>query len=152
NDGLAGHALAGDACAWLPREDRLAIRREGGVDLIAPETASNARADQLKSCELGVFAPDGQQFVFARELADAAQLCRASVASPDRAPEVLVSVKGGSVQPCAWSSDGQFILYWRTNERSASLWNDGVPLECIASGGGQPRTLGISTLVHQDMV
>jgi TolB protein len=151
NDGQSGHELDGHACAWAPHEDQIVIEQEGPLDLVAPETLSSPPSNQWKSCRLGVFAPDGQQFAFAREVGDTEQLCRASLASPGGSIDVLVSIPGGSVQPCGWGSDGT-IIYWRADTRSASLWSDGVALDCLAAGTGRPKTLQISTLVHGDMV
>src|SRR5579863_5432573 len=159
SDGKAGAALEGEAGAWLPKEDRLALKHGDGISFVRPENASE-RAAVLKGLGVGMFAPDGQHFVFERDtgrlpekdnVPAAAQLCLASLATLDRKPEVLVS-NGGAVQPYAWTRDGKSILYWRAAEWSASIWSDGVSLYSVPAAGGNPRDLGVSTLVHADML
>lgn len=159
SDGQAGAALEGEAGAWLPKEDRFAVKRDDGVCFVRPGNASE-QAAVLKGLGAGMFAPDGQHFVFERDagrlpekdnVPAAAQLCLASLATLDRKPEVLVS-NDGAVQPYAWTRDGKSILYWRGAEWSASIWSDGVSLYSVPAAGGDPRDLEVSTLVHADML
>ena len=111
----------------------------------------------LKGAGIPVFGPDGERFVFVRNVGrvadkdgapSAAQLCLASVAAPKRKPEVLVS-NSGSLRPYGWTHDGKSILYWCAHDWSASIWNDGVGLNSVPVEGGPARKLGVSTLVHR---
>jgi Tol biopolymer transport system component len=114
----------------------------------------------LKGAGLPVFGPDGERFVFVRNVGrvaekdgapSAGQLCLASVSAPNRKPEVLVS-NGGNLRPYGWTHDSKSILYWCADDWSASIWNDGVGLYSVPVEGGPARKLGVSTLVHDDVV
>ena len=150
SDGTSGAALDGERAMWVPHQDRLAVQREDGLALFGPEDGWKKPAALIKGASAGAFAPDGDRFVFARDATDAGQLCVASISFPKREPLVLLTNEGGEVQPYGWTRDGKTILYWRAAEFSASLWCDGVDLYAIAAGGGTPRDLTLSTLVHED--
>jgi Tol biopolymer transport system component len=76
----------------------------------------------------------------------------ASLASPHREPEVLVSNPEGALQPYRWTRDGKSVVYWRADEWSASLWCDGVALHSVSAAGGPARFLGVSVLAHEDVL
>jgi hypothetical protein len=44
------------------------------------------------------------------------------------------------------------VIYWRADKWSASIWADGVDLYAILAAGGPERKLGVSSLVHADML
>jgi Tol biopolymer transport system component len=160
SDGQSGASLEGADAVWFPRDDRLAVTRDDDVSVFAPEDGWKSPRMVVKGAGLPVFGPDGERFVFVRNVgrvADkddvpaAGQLCLASVSAPNRKPEVLVS-NSGSLRPFGWTHDGKSILYWCADDWSASIWNDGVGLNSVSVEGGQARRLGVSTLVHDDIV
>jgi Tol biopolymer transport system component len=156
SDGQSGASLDGEDAVWFPRDDRLAVTSHGDVSVFAPESGWKSPAAVVKGAGLPVFGPDGERFVFAwhveKDGAPAAgQLCLASVSAPKRKPEVLVS-NSGSLRLYGWTHDGKSILYWCADDWSASIWNDGVGLYLVPVEGGSARKLGVSTLVHDDIV
>lgn len=160
SDGQFGASLEGTDAVWFPREDRLAVTRDGGVSVFTPVDGWKYPAGAVKGAGVPVFGPDGERFVFARDVGrvsqkdgapSAGQLCLASVSAPNRKPEVLVS-NGGNLRPYGWTHDSKSILYWCADDWSASIWNDGVGLYLVPVAGGPARKLGVSTLVHDDIV
>ena len=160
SDGESGASLEGEDTVWFPRDDGLAVTRDGDVSVFAPEDGWESPGMVLKGAGLPVFAPDGERFVFVRNVGrvaekdgapSAGQLCLASVSAPNRKPEVLVS-NGGNLRPYGWTHDSKSILYWCADDWSASIWNDGVGLYSVPVEGGPARKLGVSTLVHDDIV
>jgi len=133
SDGQAGAPLDANAAAFLPREDLVLLRPDG------------------------IFAPDRQRYVFSRDLRNdsgpsVGQLCIASLAAPNREPEVRVSDQDGAKQPYAWTRDGKSIIYWNGDEWSASFWSDGVELYVVDVESGRSRALGAKTLANVDML
>ena len=51
-----------------------------------------------------------------------------------------------------WSADGQYLLFWRGLELSASLAADGLLLMCLPTGGGEPVELTGAMLLHDDFL
>ncbi|MBV8842934.1 MAG: PD40 domain-containing protein [Bryobacterales bacterium] len=132
-DGKAGGELNGDAAAWLPREDHR---------LLHPDA---------------VFAPDGERYVFSRDLdgpngPSIGQLCLASLAELDREPEILVWDQNGGKKPYAWTRDGKSVIYWNADEWGASPWSDGIALSIVDVARGRSRELGITALANDDML
>jgi Tol biopolymer transport system component len=80
------------------------------------------------------------------------QLCLASLADPDREPEVLVSDQNGAKQPYAWTRDGKSVIYWNADEWGASPWCDGIPLRTVDLESGRSRDLNLSSLVKEDLL
>jgi Tol biopolymer transport system component len=133
SDGKTGAALDGDAASLLSPEDRA---------LLHPN---------------GVFSPDRQRYVFSRDLTtndgpSVGQLCLASLASPDREPDVLVFDQNGGKQPYAWTRDGKSVIYWSCNDWGVSPWCDGVGLYLVDIESGRSRELGVSSLYNRDLL
>lgn len=127
--------------------------RPGVPAMLLPE--ERARLDPDK-----VFAPDGQRYVFSRVVpgkiddddSRIGQLCLASLGTPDREPQVLVTNEQGEMQPYSWTHDGKSVIYWSADEFSASTWSDGAPLKIVNAVSGAARGLGISVLADEDML
>ncbi|SPE37005.1 exported hypothetical protein [Candidatus Sulfopaludibacter sp. SbA3] len=160
-DGQAGASFESEGSVWFPREDRLAVMHAESVAVFGPNDNWKAPVALLKGATLPVFAPGGNRFVFGRDFdsvtgpdgfSATGQICLASLSAPDSKPEVLAANPEGGVEPYGWTRDGKSILYWSADEWSGSLWNDGVELFAVAAEGGQPRKLGVATLVHDDML
>src|SRR5947199_58704 len=65
SDGEPGASLEGEDTVWFPRDDRLAVTRDGDVSVFAPEGGWESPGMVLKGAGLPVFGPDGERFVFA---------------------------------------------------------------------------------------
>src|ERR1700744_3915094 len=139
-----GAHLQGETCIWLPREERLATVRGRNVAIFGP---SNGWASPLvlwKDAGLPVASPDGQRFVSVRvheRPKDAnglyqatAELYTASFGAPGKS-QVLLSNEG-DIAPYGWTRDGNSILYWRADERSAWPWAYGIDSSSLPSAGG----------------
>jgi WD40-like Beta Propeller Repeat len=50
----------------------------------------------------------------------------------------------------SWSPDQQWLLFWHEQMCSASLQDDGMPLQAVAASGGSPVPVVPVTLVYQD--
>jgi hypothetical protein len=104
----------------------------------------------------GVFAPDGQHYVFSRVVpgksGDDSRIGQLCLAALDCEPKVLVKNEQGEMQPYAWTRDGKSVIYWSGDEFSASLWSDGVPLKSANVESGMVRDLRVSVLAHEDML
>jgi Tol biopolymer transport system component len=149
---------------WIAFEDgadkRWLVRNDGKVAAALDADAAPllSRADLRLLQSQGVFAPDGQRYVFSRDLGTddgpptIGQLCLASLATPDRQPEVLVFDQSGAKVPYSWTRDGKSVIYWNGEEWSASLWSDGVGLYSVDVESGRSRELGITALSHRDML
>jgi hypothetical protein len=159
SDGREGVSLSGHAGTWLPRGDRLAVRNRAGVAVYSPGNRWKEPEAVWKDSAIGPFRADGQQYAAMRIHAhppdryglnqDRAELY---VGTENRALRVLVSDNEGEIRPCCWTRDGKQVIYWRADEWSASMWSDGVDLYTIPAEGGTQRKLGLSSLVHPDML
>ncbi|HEY7334745.1 MAG TPA: hypothetical protein VH639_07665 [Bryobacteraceae bacterium] len=143
---------------WIGIQDRddkqLVVDRDGrsgSVERLSPRDRALLNAEN-------VFAPDGQRYVFSREIpgkeedSRVGQLCLASLAAPDREPRVLVSDEKGGKQAYAWSRDGKSIVYWDGNDWGASPWADGMPLKSVNVASGMIRDLHVTALDHEDLL
>ena len=63
-----------------------------------------------------------------------------------------VDESAGNIYIAGFTAGGDWLVYWRAIERSASVEADGLDLYAVATGGGAPRKLGVMTLVHPDMI
>jgi Tol biopolymer transport system component len=157
---------SGQWIVYQDKDDKKRIVRKDGQ---AGAALEDARA-RLSGSDLallrpdGVFAPDGQRYVFSRVLPDTrvlpddaaptptGQLCLASLSEPDREPEVLVSDDQGEKQVYAWTRDGKSVIYWDGDEWSASAWSDGFGLKSVSIESRIPQDLHVSALADEDML
>jgi Tol biopolymer transport system component len=66
--------------------------------------------------------------------------------------ETLVSQYLTGFVPYAWTPDSRYVLYWEDPDFSASIQADGVALSRVAARGGNPQSLHIVSLVHNDLL
>jgi dipeptidyl aminopeptidase/acylaminoacyl peptidase len=140
-------------------------RRECGTGFLtvkvstAADNWSNA-VREIKGAQFPVvFSPDGREMVYGDEVGigdgdDAertGRLFRAEWENPDAQPAVLVSESWVRQLPCAWTRDGR-ILFWRDPDFSGSAISDGLELSAIPAAGGVITKLGVSTLIHDDVL
>ena len=158
--GKAGASWKGQPGVWLPREDRLAIQRDQDVAVFGPANGWKSPVALWKDAGLPLASPDAKQYAAKRihqrpSGADGlyratAELYVASLTAPEKSQVLLANE--GDIRPHAWTRDGQSIVYWRADEWSASLWADGINLYPLPASGGAERKLGVSALVHDDVL
>jgi dipeptidyl aminopeptidase/acylaminoacyl peptidase len=141
---------------WWPGRDILLVPAPEGFALY---TADDGWHDPLRRLFDGMlpaaFSPDGNEFVYA----DEAPPGHGNLENPIRTgrlwrvrgtedPKLVVSEEGARPIPAAWGPSG--ILYWEDPDFSSSVMADGIALFQVPTSGGDPKPLGISTLVHPD--
>ncbi len=80
------------------------------------------------------------------------QLCRFVLTDAERKPQSLVSKHLTGLLPYAWSRDAKYVLYWEDPDFSASIMADGLDLFRTPVAGGSSQPLGVTVLVHDDML
>lgn len=127
---------------WFPSRDELLAQDSEGLKLFNASDGFRAATREIRGTSLPVvFDPEGSAMVYSR---------RSSLIldRPGSAPRVLVSKDGSGLIPATWIGDG--ILYWEDPDFSASVMADGLDLQRIPVTGGAPRSMKVSTLVHDD--
>jgi Tol biopolymer transport system component len=158
-DGRESASFEGQGSMWLPRQDRLAVRKGSDVAVYSQSNLWKSPDASWKNAGVGPFRPDGQQYAAMRihqhpadrngTNQDRAELY---LAAENRTLRTLIPNHEGEMRPYSWTRDGKELIYWRADEWSASIWADGVDLYAIPSAGGPQRKLGVSSLVHEDML
>ena len=158
-DGRDSASFEGQGSRWLPRVDRLAVRKGSDVAVYSQSNLWKSPDALWKNAGIGPFSPDGQQYAAERvnrRPVDANGLnqdrAELYLATQDRTLRVLIPNHEGEIRPYSWTRDGNQVIYWRAGEWSASIWADGIDLYAIPSTGGPERKLGVSSLVHDDML
>jgi len=159
SDGREGASFDGEGGMWLPQEDRLAVRKGSDVAVYSPGNLWKSPDALWKDAGVGPFRPDGQQYAAMRIRQhptdrqglnqDRAELY---AATEDRTLRVLIPNHEGEIRPYSWTRDGTQVIYWSADNWSASIWADGIDLYAIPAAGGRERKLGVSSLVHADML
>jgi Tol biopolymer transport system component len=144
-----GETNRGTGAQWFLNRDELLVDSPAGLQIFTPANGWSRASRRIAQASLpAVFSPQGDQIVYGRT----GRLCRLALNQPEREPKVLVSKSSSGQLPCAWSGDGKQILFWEDPDFSASLMADGLELFGVPADGGSPRSLGVSTLVHNDML
>src|SRR5262249_5998427 len=107
----------------------------------------------------GGFSPDGAEIVYSDSFVSGrdengyptrtGRLCRLDLNAPGGSPQVLLSEYDTRQIPCLWTRQGS-ILFYKVPGFGASIMLDGLELFRIPAAGGQPCSLGISSLVNGD--
>jgi len=148
---------------WLPNRDELLVGRAAGLEVFSPADGWRKASRQIQHASLPVvFSPQGPDIVYSDDIHSGrgpagepmrtGRLCRLPLDKPESEPKVLVSKYSSGQVPCAWTGNGEQILYWEDPDFSASVAADGLELFRISADGGSPRSMGVSTLVHNDML
>ena len=150
-DGGSDVYLGKAGCQWSPARDDLLVGGPAGLNVFTAESRWHGEARKIAGASLPVvFSPDGKEIVYGE--ARTGRLCRLALPTPDGKPEVLNSAHLAGRIPCAWSRNGEYIVFWEDPDFSASLMADGLELFRIRAAGGPAQSLGISTLVRPDML
>jgi dipeptidyl aminopeptidase/acylaminoacyl peptidase len=142
---------------WTPTSDELLVRDESGLSIFSAENGWRQTRDTIAGAGLPViFSPDGKEIVFAETLIRGkgsggepmmtGRLCRLPLQKANGACSVLTANDLSNMIPAVWMRNGK-IIFWENPEFSADV-ADGLELFQVSADGGHPRSLGISTLVH----
>ena len=157
-DGREGASFEGQGSMWLPQGDRLAVSQGSDVLVYSPDNQWRSPETSWKDAGIGPFRPDGQQYaatrIHQRPVDRQGNQNRAElyIATENGTLRVLIPNHEGGIRPYCWTRDGKQVIYWRADEWSASIWADGVDLYAIPAAGGSEQKLGVSSLVHADML
>jgi WD40-like Beta Propeller Repeat len=161
-DGRVTRQLPFGSSKWLPADDVLAVANNEGLRLFSSTSDWNASKLVNKEEGVPVFSSDGTQFVCSNavergqgsggEPMREGRLCRFALSGAERDPQILVSKYLAGMIPYAWVRDAKSVVYWEDPDFSASAMADGLELFCIAASGGPPQSLGVTVLVHDDML
>jgi WD40-like Beta Propeller Repeat len=151
SDGSRTSQLGNGKAEWRPGYDEAVLQQEEGLSFFA---ASNRWAGPVRSipdAELPVvYSPDGSELVYGeRTDADEGLLRRAS-ADGTGTVKTVVSRTGDGLEPYAWLGDS--LLYWVDEDFSGSAASDGLELFRVPSAGGEPKSLGVKTLLNEDFL
>jgi Tol biopolymer transport system component len=162
-DGGSNVDLGKAGCQWSPAGDELLVDGPAGLNIWTADSGWRGATRTISGASLPVvFSPDGKEIVYGDATTNGrgpggepmrtGRLCRLALQAPDSRPKVLGSEYLAGKIPCAWSRNGEYIVFWNDPEFSASLMADGLELFRIPAAGGAAQSLGISTLVHSDML
>ena len=155
--------LPAGECVWLPTEDVLAVATAGDLLFFAARNGWALPSLIRKGAGLPVFNSEATEFVYGGEgprkgtgpagepLRDG-QLWHGFYAGAAREPRLVASKDMTGLIPFAWTRDSESILYWEDPDFSASVMADGLELFAVAASGGEPRSTGVSTLVHRELM
>jgi len=154
---------AARGCQWSPARDDLLADGPAGLSVFTADSGWRGVMRKIAGASLPVaFSPDGKEIVYGDaplsgrgpggEPMRTGRLCRLTLETPDSRPRVLCSEYLAGKIPCAWSRNGEYIVFWEDPDFSASVMADGLELFRIPAGGGPAQSLGISTLVRDDML
>jgi hypothetical protein len=160
SDGTASASLPRGEGIWLPQQDMLAIPIEDGFSLLSPRNGWSKPTATRKGAGMPVFTVDGSQFAYSSSVQTGTgpggeplrdgQLCRTTLGATES--QTLFSQYLVLPIPYAWTRDSRFIIYWEDPDFSASLAADGLDLFRVPAAGGPSEPLGVTTLIHQDLL
>jgi dipeptidyl aminopeptidase/acylaminoacyl peptidase len=148
---------AAPGAQWFLNRDELLVENSAGVNVFTPANGWSQASRRIERASLPVvFSPQGTEIAYGDTVNSgrgrSGRLCRLPLDQPESEPTVLVSRYSSGQFPCVWSGNGQQILFWADPDFSASLMADGLALFGVPADGGSPRSMGVSTLVHNDVL
>ena len=159
SDGTASASLPAGTSTWTRQQDMLAIGTEDGFSLFSPQNGWGSPVAKRKG-RGPVFNVDGSQFAYS----SAVQTGTGPGGEPLRDGQLGRTTMGGTESqtllskylvlpiPYTWTRDSRFIIYWEDSDFSASIMADGLALFRVPAAGGPSEPLGVTTLVHQDLL
>jgi hypothetical protein len=139
---------------WSHARDDLLVQGPAGLSVFTADSGWRRAVRRIAGASLPLaFNWDGREIVYGDAfLMRTGRLCRLALQRPDSKPRVLTSKYLSGIIPCFWSGNGDHIVYWEDPDFSASAMADGLELFRMPAEGGPPQSLGVSTLVHHDMI
>ncbi len=154
-EGGAPAALGTGATEWRSGRDELLLEEERGLSVFSAANGWTRPVRWFPDAALPVvFSPDGGEMVYPqRTKAENGLLCRVDAGAALPAKTVLARAGDGLI-PYAWlgSAPGDALWYWLAPDFSGSLQADGLELFRVPVAGGEPHSLGVKTLVHDDFL
>lgn len=148
---------------WSPVHDELWVEGSARLDVFSSDDGWRHATRRIVGASLPVvFNCDGQEILYgdtllsgrgpAGEPMRTGRLCRLALHPRDAKPIVLGSSYLSGRIPYSWCCSDKHVIFWEDPDFSSSVLADGLELFSIPSGGGSPQSLGVSTLVHNDML
>ena len=156
-DGGKGMRRHAAGAQWFLNRDELLVDGMAGLDVFTPANGWREASRRVAHARLPVvFSPQGTVIAYGDTVNSSGgrtgRLCRLALDKPESEPKVLVSKDSSGQFPCMWSGDGKQILFWEDPDFSASLMADGLELFRVSADGESAKSMGVSTLVHNDML
>jgi Tol biopolymer transport system component len=148
-DGSDQRLVPGGDAAWSPVIDRLAYSGNGAVFVENADGSGRREVARLEGDLWGLqWSPDGRRLAYGEELRAPVRWGRLWVVEVNtgRAPTQLYASTSDGVLAAGWTADGQYVLFWRDVQFSASMMADGLPLLAIPFGGGEARELAMGPI------
>ena len=154
--GSVSRSTVAPGAQWFLNRDELLVGSPAGLQVFTPANGWSKASRSIERATLPVvFSPQGNEIVYGDTVNSSrgriGRLCRLALDQPQGEPKVLVSKDSGQF-PCVWAGNGKQILFWEDPDFSASAMADGLELFGVPADGGPPRSMGVSTLVHNDML
>ena len=173
-DGTNAHCIPSAStrdCAWSPVDDRLAyVAGEATLRIIEPDELADtgphgeghvllqAAIDEepLTRIKNLAWSADGRRLAYVLQsgqpggLPDRVSLGTIDLESGPREIYAAPSPPQDGLITTGWAPDGQAVLFWRELLFSASGAADGLPLELLPLGGGEPVPIADCALLHPD--
>jgi hypothetical protein len=151
--------LGAGLCTWRLNKDELLLADEKNLkSFTAASGWRQTKQWTVDASEGSVFSPDGAEIVYSDSVVSGrnengypertGRLCRLDLNAPQGSPHVLFSEYESHQMPCLWTRQGSILLY--KAGFGVSLTLDGLGLLRIPAAGGEPRSLGITTLLYDD--
>jgi hypothetical protein len=141
----------GKAGQWSPMHDEMLVESSRGLVSVDAAGSWQRPVREFQGAALPlVFSPQGDAMVYADSVQRKGRLWRAA-SDGSRAPVLLATKANAALIPAGWSGD-EWVLFWEDPDFSASIMADGLPLWQVAASGGDARPVGVTTLVHDDVL
>jgi dipeptidyl aminopeptidase/acylaminoacyl peptidase len=161
-DGQQDIALDSGSWQWHPTKDEILMEADGGLTVFTAANGWKNSTQVIAHATLPlVFSPDGIEIAYADaidggrgpggEAMRTSRLCHLALNTPGASPRILVTEYLQGYELYLWTRYDT-ILFWKDPDFSASVRADGLELFSVSAAGGAARSLGVSNLVHEDMV
>jgi len=149
---------------WSPAGDAVALETKDGIDIFSAENQWGGAIHRIALAGLPLlFSLDGQEIVFAdskeipgkhgdQDSRRLGRICRLSLQNAQAPRQVLIAENWIYPIPAAWNPRRGEIYFWQDQDFSGSVRADGLELAAISDKGGPAHSLGITTLVFNDML
>ena len=143
---------------WRPSRDELLLAQPHGISVYS---ASNRWASPVRffpdATLPAVFSPDGRELLYSATIESGTApgsgatglLCRVD-ANASLPPKTIRSRWSEGPIPYAWVEGA--VWYWVDPDFSGSFQADGLELFRLPAAGGEPHSMGVKTLVHDDFL
>src|SRR5579872_791506 len=138
--------LGPGGCQWSPFGDLL-VEAQDRLNVFHDANGWRSPVRHIPAGLPVVFSPDGKSIAYG-----ARRLSTLALDKSQSNPKVLFDDQRNGTVPCCWTQGGEYVLFWKDPSFSESIKADGLELFRIPAAGGAPQTVGMTTLVHDDML